>query len=335
MTSSWSLYIVIPFYRGHSYLSRLLRGLSDNLDIYTSIVFVDNSPIISESLLSYMPTDMSTSQIHHLRTEPNIGFGRACNAGALYAYEQGASHVILLNQDAVLTADTLKILKSAIDKKPESILAPLEVRPNSTQIHPQYAEWYLGGINEQLPGKTEELPTGLIIRDTLCGMCLVVPKVVVNQIGLFDPLFTMYGEDGDFCARAVRHHIEMYLVTQAHVEHEHSNLTQKGRDHARIVTWTRESRFLVSIRDSQTLLKTALTATARRVAERAYDLIKLRDMERLRFGFQSDRRIWEKRALLWRALQGESVRDRMMRIAKEDLAAAKISDITTSDDMRS
>jgi|SRR5690625_455139 len=318
-----STWIVVPYYHGEKYLRKILAPLQDMIASGLNIVFVDNSAENEAKIPSTLAEDLDIA-FHVMRTQPRIGFGRACNLGAEYARRHGACRIILLNQDAVLTKNALHHLLETADAKTNSILAPLEVDPVTGQFHPQYAEWYLRGITATLPTTPCELPAHLIPRNTLCGMCLLIPMDAIENIGLFDPLFTMYGEDGDFCARASDAGVEMHIVPQAVVAHEHSNLRKTGPEHARIVVWTRESKLLKALRDKPSFAITVGKAIVQRFGERIYDGLKLRDFDRLRFSFESDQRLWRKRAMILSARKGESPAERGLRVALTDLRAAKI-----------
>lgn len=122
-------------------------------------------------------------------------FARNANLGIKAAN----SDVILLNDDAVLqTAGGFTRLashKGITSAAVEGIVGPDQQKPHGT--------------------------SGARQVDKLSFICVALPKVVQEKIGLLDERFTGYGfEDNDYCYRAITAHVPLMVDDGCIVEHE-------------------------------------------------------------------------------------------------------------------
>ncbi len=55
--------------------------------------------------------------------------------------------------------------------------------------------------------------------DAVSGACIMVRQEVIEQVGMLDENFFMYGEDLDWCLRIKRGGWQVYFLTGAHITH--------------------------------------------------------------------------------------------------------------------
>lgn len=157
-----------------------------------------------------------------LRLERNRGYAAACNAGARLALEAGASHLLLLNNDAVLEPGALDALMAASERWPGAILGPRIVYADRPE-----AVWSAGGRVTHPWLKTEHVGKGEpaarhaspAVVDWVTGCALFAPAATYRRLGPLDEAFFLYLEDTDWCLRGRRAGIQSRYVPEAVVRH--------------------------------------------------------------------------------------------------------------------
>lgn len=141
----------------------------------------------------------------------NVGFGRANNQ--LLKHVQG-DYVLLLNTDAFVAPDTFKKTLAYMHANPQCGVLGVKLlgRDGSLQPSCRYfpTPWntFLArtGLNRFLP-KTQMVDdmawdhASVRECDWVPGCYYLVRREVIDQVGLFDPLFFLYYEEVDHCKR--------------------------------------------------------------------------------------------------------------------------------------
>ncbi len=135
----------------------------------------------------------------------NVGFGRACNAGARAA---GAAHLLFLNPDVVVTDFDLPALERLLAKRPFGLAAPLLVWDSAETVGAQAERHWLADYIDQ----TWQIVTPRGLRKSYraagpgerrwaSGAMLLVEREEFMRVGGFDERFFLYYEDRDLSAR--------------------------------------------------------------------------------------------------------------------------------------
>ncbi len=139
-----------------------------------------------------------------LPSDRNLGFAGGNNLALRRALEAGATHILLLNNDATITESDLHRLMALLDAHPDlGILGP-------TLWDADAPERLLsaGGrdIVRHLVSHVRELPAEGEVRivDYVPGACVLIRAAALRQVGLFDADYFFGGEMADLCARAHR-----------------------------------------------------------------------------------------------------------------------------------
>lgn len=237
------IFCVIPYYDGETFLPALIASLEASTLRPTAVVLVDNSPLQTRLDEDHPVLQGSTLDVTVVQTAPRIGFARACNIGALHSLHRGATHVCLVNQDATVAPDMLRELAFHHLAESPALSAPLQLQPETGELSPFVARLY---VPEALKGK-RVLPIATLPQTPresttpLSGACLFFDASLVTTYGLFDPLYTMYGEDRDLSHRLLAAGEKLLLVRSAKFYHLHSNATATGEKRAQLLTWQAES----------------------------------------------------------------------------------------------
>lgn len=172
----------------------------------------------------------------------NVGFSRANNQ-AMRASE--AKYQLLLNPDTVVEEDTFRRCIEFMDAHPKA--GGLGVRmvdgkgkflPESKRglPTPWVAFCKISGIyrlfkrskrfNHYYMGYLDEHETGQV--EILSGAFMMMRKEVLDQVGLLDEAFFMYGEDIDLSWRIVLGGSENYYFPETRIIHYKGESTKKG-----------------------------------------------------------------------------------------------------------
>lgn len=154
----------------------------------------------------------------------NLGLAEACRAGSDYAW--------LLNDDAEVAPDTLRLLVDAAEAEPRAAI----VGPTVYFADRRDVVWSAGGAIDWQRGSTRML--GIGERDSgqfgaaprpvdfVTGCGLLVRLSAVAELGALDERFFAYYEETEWCVRVARAGRLVLHVPQAHMWHA---LTPTGR----------------------------------------------------------------------------------------------------------
>jgi GT2 family glycosyltransferase len=186
-----------------------------------------------------------------LKNRCNLGFGAGNNVGIRAALQEGATHILLLNQDALVTSGALTALTRHLDEHPEAgVAAPLQVTRCQESLEPQTLRGYLqrhftAYLAESSLGRCRTWYEGFGVN--AAAWC--VRSETFLKCGGFDPLFFMYGEDDDLLARWAFHRVTFHLVPSARMVHLRESPTRQSS-----ALW-REVCIRTSRRESSLLLR--------------------------------------------------------------------------------
>jgi GT2 family glycosyltransferase len=217
--------IVIPIYNGYDYLDPLFHSILINSSMqYRLIAINDCSPDKRvDKFLKEFQLKNPTIEIILLNNEKNLGFVKSVNK----AVELTNNHFVILNTDTEVPSRWLERLMYPIFEMDNIASTTPFTNAGTICSFPNYLEDNLifeGVKVEELDHffkyvnfeKTYiEIPTGV-------GFCMGVNKQVVDNIGMFDEIFGKgYGEENDWCQRAIIAGYKNLHVTNLFVYHKH------------------------------------------------------------------------------------------------------------------
>ena len=114
-----------------------------------------------------------------LRMERNLGIGGAQNEGIEWARSQGASHVLLMDQDSVPAADMVAHLLRALHGAPRAGAAgPWHADPRQPVAHSPFV--WLEGLRFRRLACT---PDAVLVVDHLIASGCLIPLAVLERVG--------------------------------------------------------------------------------------------------------------------------------------------------------
>ncbi len=209
------IFAVIVTYNGERWIKKCIDSLCQS-SINTHIIVVDNAS-----------TDNTVSIIREYDdvilfvSDENLGFGSANNIGLRYCMDNDAEYVLLLNQDAFVAANAIECLyEAARNKETVGAVTPLHLNYQGDDFDPiffgSYLARYCKPYLRDLYFKNVESSYPIKSANAACWL---VSRRCLEEVGGFDPLFFMYGEDDDFSNRIYYHELQFVLVPKALLFH--------------------------------------------------------------------------------------------------------------------
>jgi len=176
-----------------------------------------------------------------IANKDNVGFSKANNQGILISKGR---NVLLLNPDTVISEDTLTKTVHFLDNNPKAgalgvrmIDGRGEFLPESKRglPTPAVAFYKMSGLAKLFPksktfgayhlGYLSEFETNKV--DILSGAFMLIKKKVLDEVGLLDENFFMYGEDIDLSYRIVKAGYDNYYFADTTIIHYKGESTKK------------------------------------------------------------------------------------------------------------
>ena len=144
-----------------------------------------------------------------MKQESNLGFGKANNLGISYALNNSCDYVFLLNQDAYLEKDVIDRMLAVHKKNTDyGVLSPIHLNGEGNKLDKNFSNYINYNGNpylylDALKGETKEIYEVPFVN----AAAWLIPAATLKIIGGFDPLFFHYGEDNNYCQRALQFHV--------------------------------------------------------------------------------------------------------------------------------
>lgn len=185
-----------------------------------NVIVVDNGS--TDETLTALARDFPNVTL--IRNSENVGYAEGNNIGIRAALTNNAEFIAVLNNDVFLAPDWLTPLLDALTRDEQAAFAgPLifhadepHVIQSAGGMLPQNWRAYHRGANELERGQYLETET----VDWLSGCAILARARALDEIGLLDSDFFMYGEDVDWSLRAREKNYRVLFVPQSHVWHK-------------------------------------------------------------------------------------------------------------------
>lgn len=193
---------------------RCLKAISESKWPNLDIIVVDSG---SQDDLHVNFRNISDRSVRYLRIEDNLGYAASMNLAAKHALDQKPDYVFLINNDTVLSPDTIGDLVGFVSQHPNIATANPKVYTLSKGAQKKTREIEtLGGrfIGGNFGGWQEDhgqynFPFEI---DFASGIAMLVRAEIIRKIGLFDPKFFIWYEDLDFGIRVKKAGFKAYYV---------------------------------------------------------------------------------------------------------------------------
>lgn len=197
-----SVAAIVLNYNGKDLTFETIESLRGLTHAEVEIVVVDNG----SSDGSHAAVEAAYPEVTALRVEVNQGISVGLNAGIAHAMERGFDYLLLLNNDIEVHPEMVSEMLAVA----QSNAAIGCVGPKTYYYADRQRLWSAGGIIQFRESVTRErgmreLDRGQYDRDEemdyINGCAMLVPRRVVETIGLWDPAYLVGVEDADWCMR--------------------------------------------------------------------------------------------------------------------------------------
>jgi GT2 family glycosyltransferase/glycosyltransferase involved in cell wall biosynthesis len=223
LESAADVTVVIPVYNGGPAVARCLASVRANTR-HAAILVIDDAssdPQVVSTLDSYA----RSGDIKLVRHPENMGYTRTVNEALELA---GSNDVVLLNSDTQVGPLWLNRMRwvayseyevatvTAVSDNAGAMSVPLPGKDNAWPSHLTWDE-IARGVMQAAPGWKSIVPTGH-------GFCMYIRRYAIDKVGGFDEeAFPMgYGEENDFCQRAIAAGLSNLLAPHVIVHHDRS-----------------------------------------------------------------------------------------------------------------
>ena len=213
------IYAIIITFRGGKWYDRCFTSLRQS-SVPIQVLVVDNAS--NDGTVEYIRKNYP--EIHLIESHENLGFGRANNIAIRYALDNGCDYVFLLNQDAWVEPDTFERLIDIHQRNPEyGLLGPVQVNAEKTKVLDGVIQFLINpdNVNKQMfsdfmMGTIDEVYPVAEIN----AAAWLLPRITLEIVGGFDPIFLHYGEDWNYLSRVLYHKLKVGLTPHLHVVHD-------------------------------------------------------------------------------------------------------------------
>ncbi len=235
------LSIIIVNYNTYGLTKQTIDSvLKESYPFEYEIILVDNASM--DGSIELLKEDFKDiPNIHIIVNTDNLGFGRANNIG----FDKSVGeYVLLLNSDTIVGDTTLnKCVEYIEQRKSIGALGCKVMLEDGTLDHackrgfptPQASLYYFLKLGKKDPmkyGLYEALHVGedeIGEVDVLTGAFMMIPRKIIEQVGLFDEDYFMYGEDIDLCYKIKEAGHSVVYYPEAYIYHLKGGSSKKKR----------------------------------------------------------------------------------------------------------
>jgi GT2 family glycosyltransferase len=232
------LEVVVVTYNGRSLVEACLDSLlAESAQISMRILVVDNA---SQDGLPLMVRQRYPVEL--VETGANLGFGKAANIGLRMTSRE---YVLVLNPDTVVPPGAIVSCVAAMRARPRAgVLGCKLVRTDGSLDHACKREiptpasalaYFLRRMGGRAQAPNGHYTAGHLPDDqegvvgAVNGAFMLMRREAMEEIGLFDESFWMYGEDLDWCYRCSQHGWDVVYWPGATVVHAKGGISGRRR----------------------------------------------------------------------------------------------------------
>jgi GT2 family glycosyltransferase len=233
MENKKKLAVIIATFNRCSYLKTILQlleeqKLPENVDMKMIVVIDGSTDGTNEMIAENFPNIIT------INSNAAWWWTKSMNAGFKKAIEMEMDYVLILNDDNEIRPDYVATILHDHSSLPEdtilgsasvSIETPTRIESSGTK---KFFKLFfkLDSYHNGRPLMDNSF-SGIHPSYTLSGRGTLIPTSLFKKIGLYEEKFVQYMSDDDFCLRALKYKIPVYISWNALV-YNHTKLTSVG-----------------------------------------------------------------------------------------------------------
>lgn len=216
--------IIIPIYNAYDDLRKCLQSIYKYTDLEQNRLILIDDKSSDARIVSYLDKQKKENIII-IHNEENKGFSNNINCGMAQSDE---SDVLLLNSDTIVTENWLKkIVECAYSDSSIGTVTPLSNNATLCSVPVLFQENKLpkNMSIDQMAAIVEKCSLKQYPRITVAnGFCMYIKRELIKVIGNFDAeaFGRGYGEENDFCNRAVQKGYVHVMCDNTYIYHSGS-----------------------------------------------------------------------------------------------------------------
>lgn len=211
------VFVIIITYKGRQWYDKCFMSLRESIVPVETIV-VDNTP--GEEDAEYIREHYP--EIHVIKAQENLGFGKANNLGLRYALDHGCDYVFLLNQDTWIKPDSLSIMLPIAEQHPEcGIYSPMHISADEKSLYIEIEDGGTNYANDLLSDCYFQTLKDIYTFHYVNAAAWLIPRRTLEMVGGFDPIFFVYGEDDNYLQRVQYFGQWVGVIPKAQIIHDH------------------------------------------------------------------------------------------------------------------
>ena len=219
-----SVLVCVPVYNGFDSVQRCLESLTTSpvKAAFRTLIIDDASPDerVAPALDAHALAHANTQVRHNA-----INRGFTWNVNQAFAAARTDEHLCLLNSDALVTTGWLDQMLACVER--DAMVGTVTPFSNNATIcsFPDFSRaWPMPDVSERerIARALREKPADAIDLPTGVGFCMLISAACRAKVGPFDleNFPRGYGEENDFCMRAMAAGFRNVLCPNAYVAHE-------------------------------------------------------------------------------------------------------------------
>ncbi|CAN5685742.1 glycosyltransferase family 2 protein [soil metagenome] len=276
MDKNIKVFVVIVTYNGRTWIEKCLNSLKASSTPIEIIVIDNGSNDGTQEIIKQY------TEIDFIQSEENLGFGKANNKGIQIAINKEADYIFLLNQDAWIETNTITVLLEVAKRNPGyGVISPVHLNGNYTGMDFNFSK-------QLAPDTCPSFYSDLYVQNLkplyeikfVNAAAWLISASCIKKIGLFEPMFFLYGEDNNFLQRVEYHSLKAGVTPLCTICHDREirqgNFNEKG-----IKIWERTFSLilLLNIGDSYAksivlFLKERILAILKNIFQKKFSALK-------------------------------------------------------------
>jgi GT2 family glycosyltransferase len=209
--------VVVVTYNSQATIEACLQSVLTTLGADDEVLVVDNSSV-DQTVDIVSRLVAADARVKLIPSSRNLGFSEGCNLGLRRAVGQ---YLVLLNPDTVVTTGWLERMRAHFDSGNVGAVGPTSDYVAGHQKVGLYLPL------EQISGRTPAEVAALLARrgsvgvptKLLIGFCMMIPREILEEVGLLDPILFLGNDDLDLSWRLRQKGYQLMVASDVFVHH--------------------------------------------------------------------------------------------------------------------
>lgn len=238
--NKYKIGIILVNFNGKLYNEQCINSIKLSTYSNYSIYVVDNNS--SDNSVEILKEKFRDG-ITIIENDDNLGFSCANNIGIKKALDDGCNYILMLNNDTVIESNMIEEMLDISLKNHGSVVSPKIYYYDNKNII-----WSAGGNINWVKGLPIQYGIDKVDSNEFSyerevqfatGCCILIPKGVIEKIGLLSDKYFLYYEDTDYSIRMINGGVKIIYAPNAKMYHKVSASTGGSKSKLLIYYMTR------------------------------------------------------------------------------------------------